>query len=146
MVLGLWTMMSCDSKVDRPDPVLSNAQVQIQNAKVDQALIPEGVPVASGVKHYICPNACAGSGGDEAGTCSICGSAFQHNDAYHNTPTTTAPPMTTTTGANTTPEPPQNDAGIWHYTCSNGCEGGSGSATACAHCGSTLAHNSAYHN
>jgi len=43
------------------------------------------------------------------------------------------------------PEPPQNAAGVWHYTCSNGCAGGGGSAIACAGCGSTLVHNQAYH-
>jgi len=64
------------------------------------------------------------------------------NIAFPNTPTpvtagTTAPPAT--------PEPPQNAAGVWHYVCNNGCAGGGGSATACAGCGSTLAHNSAYH-
>jgi len=44
-----------------------------------------------------------------------------------------------------TPEPPQNAAGVWHYTCADGCAGGAGSAVACAGCGKTLAHNQAYH-
>lgn len=44
------------------------------------------------------------------------------------------------------PEPAQNAAGVWHYTCSAGCAGGAGSAVACAGCGSTLVHNTAYHN
>lgn len=44
-----------------------------------------------------------------------------------------------------TPEPAQNAAGVWHYTCPKGCEGGAGSAVACAKCGTTLAHNAAYH-
>lgn len=44
-----------------------------------------------------------------------------------------------------TPEPAQNAAGVWHYTCPKGCEGGGGSAVACAKCGTTLAHNAAYH-
>ena len=51
---------------------------------------------------------------------------------------TTAPPTTT-------PEPAQNAAGVWHYTCSAGCAGGAGSAVACAKCGKTLAHNQTYH-
>ncbi|MCC6725658.1 MAG: hypothetical protein IT258_14210 [Saprospiraceae bacterium] len=42
-------------------------------------------------------------------------------------------------------EPAQNAAGVWHYTCPKGCAGGAGSATACAKCGTTLAHNQAYH-
>jgi hypothetical protein len=45
----------------------------------------------------------------------------------------------------TTPEPAQNAAGVWHYTCPKGCEGGAGSAEACAKCGTTLVHNTAYH-
>lgn len=58
------------------------------------------------------------------------------------TGTTISPPMTTPP----TPEPAQNAAGVWHYTCGNGCAGGAGSAIACTGCGTTLAHNTAYHN
>ena len=43
------------------------------------------------------------------------------------------------------PEPPQNAKGVWHFTCPKGCEGGAGQAVACAKCGTTLAHNAAYH-
>ncbi len=43
------------------------------------------------------------------------------------------------------PEPPQNAAGVWHYTCSTGCAGGAGSAVPCKTCGKTLAHNQEYH-
>ena len=111
----------------------------------------------SGVQHYICPNDCAGSGGPSAGTCPVCGSAYEHNQAWHNQPNQTTTPSTTITpGANpitpgtiTPPpstEPAQNAAGVWHYTCSNGCTGGAGSAVACGTCGSTLVHNAAYHN
>jgi hypothetical protein len=144
LVLGTWILTSCDAKVNRPDPVLSENKVAQQNAKVEQALVPEGVPLAaSGVQHYVCPNACAGSGGDSTGTCSICGSAYEHNQAFHDTPA--AAPVATSNAA-TTPEPPQNDAGIWHYTCSNGCSGGAGSTVACSQCGNMLTHNTAYHN
>ena len=38
----------------------------------------------SGVKHYTCPNNCEGSGGDGAGNCPVCGTAYVHNQAYHN--------------------------------------------------------------
>lgn len=48
--------------------------------------------------------------------------------------------------APTTPEPPQNAEGVWHYTCANGCAGGGGAAGPCGVCGGTLAHNTAYHN
>lgn len=44
-----------------------------------------------------------------------------------------------------TSEPPQNAEGVWHYTCPKGCEGGAGSALPCPKCGTTLAHNTAYH-
>lgn len=110
----------------------------------------------SGVQHYICPNNCEGSGGPGAGTCPVCGTAYTHNQAWHNTQQPAASTPTTTTTTTTpnqptnitppTPEPPQNADGVWHYTCSNGCSGGAGSATACASCGNTLVHNTAYHN
>ena len=58
----------------------------------------------------------------------------------------TPPSTTPATPTPPTAEPAQNTAGVWHYTCSNGCAGGAGSAIACASCGSTLSHNSAYHN
>lgn len=90
----------------------------------------------AGVWHYTCSKGCAGGGG-AAGACSTCGNALAHNQAYHsnaNNPTTTP-----------APEPSQNAAGVWHYTCANGCAGGGGSAVACGSCGNTLAHNSAYH-
>ena len=40
-------------------------------------------PVATaGVKHYTCPKNCAGSGGDAAGTCPVCGSAGPATGRY----------------------------------------------------------------
>ncbi|MEM6321981.1 MAG: hypothetical protein AAF960_30255 [Bacteroidota bacterium] len=113
---------------------------------------------ASGVKHYICSNNCAGSGGDAAGNCPVCGNAYVHNDAYHNTnnaaPNPAAQPTPTTTQTtesqitftdpNST-EPAQNADGVWHYICSAGCAGGAGTAGNCATCGGALAHNADYH-
>ncbi len=103
----------------------------------------------SGVNHYICSNNCEGSGGPSQVACPVCGNMYVHNAAYHNQPTQTqtqtqVQPQQQITPP--TPEPAQNAAGVWHYTCPSGCEGGAGSAVACASCGSTLAHNSAYHN
>ena len=120
------------------------------------------------VFHYICPKNCPGSGAGAAGTCPVCGTAYVHNQAYHSqaqpgaasptgetTPdgrqiekmivpgsTTPAAPGSTTAAP---PEPAQNAAGVWHYTCPKGCAGGAGSAVACGTCGTTLAHNTAYH-
>ena len=104
---------------------------------------------AGGASHYICPNSCEGSGGDAQANCPVCGTKYIHNQAYHSQPSQTTTTTTTTTPTSPTtptPEPAQNAAGVWHYTCPSGCAGGGGSAVACATCGATLAHNTAYHN
>lgn len=104
---------------------------------------------AAGVWHYTCPKGCKGGGG-AATACAKCGTTLTHNTAYHAQPNapTTAPSGTTTAPSTTpqkTPEPAQNAAGVWHYTCPGGCPGGGGAAAPCGKCGKTLAHNSAYH-
>lgn len=106
-----------------------------------------------GVQHYICPKNCQGSGGPGQGNCPVCGTAYVHNQAFHDQPAqpSAAPaPGMTPAGAAPTPqpaaEPAQNAAGVWHYTCSKGCAGGAGSAVACGKCGTQLVHNTAYHN
>ena len=97
---------------------------------------------AGGVWHYTCNNGCAGGAG-AAGNCATCGEALAHNQAYHNNansnPTTNPfnPQPTATAG--------RNAAGVWHYTCGNGCAGGAGAAGNCSNCGEALAHNQAYH-
>lgn len=98
-----------------------------------------------GVWHYTCALGCPGGAGS-AVQCSNCKNLLSHNQAYHGTssPTQSSSPMLAP-GASATAEPSQNAAGVWHYTCSNGCSGGSGSASKCLTCGETLAHNSAYH-
>lgn len=97
----------------------------------------------AGVQHYTCPNNCEGSGGDTQGTCPVCGTAYNHNQAYHSQSTAAQP---------TTPPPSQPQAnsgasatGVFHYTCPNGCAGGAATAQACATCGTMLAHNQAFH-
>ena len=123
---------------------------------------PEPPQNAEGVWHYTCPKGCAGGGGSAA-PCGTCGETLAHNTAYHNNGTTPAAAPTITppgapaglpTGAitpppaatpPTTPEPAQNAAGVWHYSCPKGCAGGGGSAAPCGTCGETLAHNSGYH-
>ncbi|MEL6988061.1 MAG: hypothetical protein AAGK97_09530 [Bacteroidota bacterium] len=110
---------------------------------------------ADGVWHFACSKNCGGGAG-AAGSCPNCGSPLEHNSAYHataNTPAVTpqisgdgvtSPPIQVSPP--TSPEPAQNAKGVWHFTCSNGCAGGGGSAIACLGCGSTLVHNTAYHN
>lgn len=142
-ILILIFLSSCGGKsVERPAPILTPEQVQMQNTQQAPPTIPT---VAGGnVKHYTCPNNCEGSGGDQQGTCPVCGSEYMHNQAYHDQAITqSTQPVSQPNAAS---EPPQNAAGIWHYTCANGCSGGAGSAVACSTCGNTLVHNTAYHN
>jgi hypothetical protein len=107
------------------------------------------------VKHYICLNNCENSGSDNAGNCKECNEPLTHNTAYHSNDLLKTGPLkvqsnATQPNSNTTtvrpPEPAQNAAGVYHYTCTNGCNGGAGTATKCVACGETLAHNQAYHN
>ncbi len=98
-------------------------------------------PTNASVFHYICTSGCTNSGSSTAGTCPTCGNPFTHNQAYHNQPGT-APVTPTTPGA----PAGANAAGVFHYTCPNGCAGGAGIAQACATCGTQLAHNAAFHN
>ena len=127
-----------------PQSVPPPSSIQLQTPSADAA-------AASGVSHYICPNNCEGSGGPAQVNCPVCGTQYVHNQAYHNQPLQQTNTTTTTTTPQSqqlpppTPEPAQNAAGVWHYTCPSGCEGGAGSATACASCGTTLTHNAAYH-
>ena len=120
-------------KIDRPTPVLTPEQVQQSQNQIEVPTIQAGA-AASGVRHYTCPNGHEGS--DAQGSCVVCGATLVHNQAWHNQPA-----QTPTTG-----EPPQNAAGVWHYTCPNGHAGGAGSAVACAECGATLVHNTVYHD
>ncbi len=137
-------LSSCDNTPERPEPVMTQAQhdkvnqetAVIQAQKAAQAAQATSMGVGL---HYSCPNHPA-SGGDTQGTCSICGNAFVHNQAYHNT--TTADATATPPGA----EPPINASGVYHYTCPNGHSGGSGSADSCGECGATRVHNQAYHD
>lgn len=128
------------------EPTLTNVYQNPETGEMTQ------VPVSP--HHYVCPKNCEGSGGATQVSCPVCGTQYVHNPAYHNQGPTSAQgannqgtQLTTPPNpAAQTPEPAQNAAGVWHYTCSNGCAGGAGSATACGTCGATLVHNAAYHN
>lgn len=92
------------------------------------------------VLHYTCPNNCAGSGGDVADVCPVCGTAYVHNAAFHaNDPIDASTPVdpASLTGGN---------PGVPHYICSAGCGGGGPAAGPCPNCGAELAHNQAFHN
>lgn len=112
--------------------------------------------VTAKVVHYICDNKCENSGSDVAGICPTCNTTYTHNLAYHNDDFLKNGPLkvpkadlgtpTTPPAQKTTQSPAQNTQGVYHYTCSNGCNGGSGTAEKCVSCGTLLAHNQAYHN
>lgn len=146
------------------DPNSANATpVQPPAEQVGQMNV---LPDENGVVfHYVCEDLCEGGASNDAGSCPVCGKTLAHNQGFHaqdqnNSPqinqsdlpaglqdltnNSSVSPMVTTPPP--TQEPPQNAQGVWHYTCSNGCSGGAGSPIACSSCGTTLAHNAAYHN
>ncbi|QQS31285.1 MAG: hypothetical protein IPM47_10345 [Sphingobacteriales bacterium] len=115
-------------------------------AMPDATTTQEPAQNAAGVWHYTCSKGCPGGSGT-AGNCATCGGPLAHNSAYHSN--TNSSPTTSPTIPSPTPpspaEPAQNAAGVWHYTCSKGCPGGSGTAGNCSNCGGPLTHNTAYH-
>jgi len=129
-------MSACGGeKPNRPSPALSADRITAQNATFDAPEIPSG-QVNSGVRHYICPN-----GHEAQGTCIICGSTLEHNQAFHD-----VQPNAADATAEPSSEPPQNADGVWHYVCPNGHDGGSGSASPCPICGTVMEHNTVYHS
>lgn len=104
------------------------------------------------IKHYVCQNNCENSGSDVQGNCKVCNNPLVHNQAFHDKDLLKNGPLNVPNYDGTKPKnttntaPAQNALGIYHYTCNNGCAGGSGSATNCSVCGELLVHNATYHN
>lgn len=112
------------------------------------------------VQHYICPNDCEGSGGPNQGTCPVCGTDYVHNAAFHEQGDQNSQNPQNQINMEgqdqlqdlqQSQQTQQNNApaqknGEYHYVCSAGCSGGSGSAGTCSECGASLEHNTAYHN
>jgi len=175
LLFAFAVLVSCKSENTLRDnattPITPNTTTTPTTPAAPATTPPATVNVAGGA-HYVCTQpGCAGVGGAGAGSCEVCGNTLAHNQAFHNQTNPTTPagqtntnagnnglsplfntasdagatPQTITPATPSTPEPAQNANGVWHYTCSNGCAGGAGSAIACSSCGSTLAHNSAYH-
>ncbi len=159
-ILLLSTVISFYACNDKSSAAKQEAREALEAANppsAPNATIPNGAtpppPVvepaqnADGVWHYTCSKGCAGGSGAK-GNCFTCGGPLVHNTAYHpqnnSTPTTITPPITPQ-ATPPTPEPAQNAAGVWHYTCGNGCAGGGAAVGPCGTCGSTLAHNTVYH-
>lgn len=134
-------------KQDTSKSVIAQDSTAPKSTTSTKAATPvEPAQNASGVWHYTCRLGCPGGAG-KAANCSNCGNVLAHNTTYHanpdaNTSTSFSNPSATPAAA---PEPSQNAAGVWHYTCEKGCLGGAGAAGTCNSCGGTLAHNSAYH-
>jgi len=105
--------------------------------------------------HFICPNACKGSGADAVANCPTCGTQYTHNadSPWHEannqaTPTATpAQPAQTATPAITAPavntDPlPTGDHNTSHYVCPDRCVGGgSGGPGKCPVCSKDYVHN-----
>jgi hypothetical protein len=133
------TFYSCnDAKTTKQETVKSE-EVTTPKATTNTTPKTDGK-----VYHYICSKGCEG-GSAATGSCSNCGSALAHNAAFHANTNNTQNSSPLVNPSNTNSNAGQNAAGVWHYTCSNGCAGGSGNASACGACGTTLSHNQAYH-
>ncbi|MBX2845745.1 MAG: hypothetical protein KTR13_05970 [Saprospiraceae bacterium] len=119
----------------------------------------------SDIKHYVCPNACEGSGASASGQCPTCGSAYNHNPAFHgdaegmstlNSLTLDAvgkadpvkQPVTPSLQPSTSSATTQRASSVYHYKCANSaCTGGSDDKNSvCDKCAGKLTHNQAYHN
>ena len=100
-----------------------------------------------GGAHYLCPQKHTEGNSATEGTCPKCNSVLAHNQGFHTKQNNNTPNNGTVTQPGTTPAPNGPNAnGEFHYKCSNGCAGGSGSAGNCTACGSALEHNQAFHN
>jgi hypothetical protein len=150
LVLGLAFTSCGDNSTDSAGTDPAPAVTTPVNPAAPIAPATPAAAATSGVEHYTCPNGHVGSGGSAQGQCSNCGAELDHNQAFHANDATTTPAATNPTSPiiqqPATPSAAQNAAGVFHYTCSQGCAGGSGSKGNCGSCGSELAHNQAFHN
>jgi hypothetical protein len=150
-VCSILTFYSCNDDKKAPKEDNSKAtEVKDSTTEAAKATPPLKEPAqnALGVWHYTCRIGCPGGAG-KADKCKTCGNILVHNTTYHdkapNLSNTSASPMVNPSTTPKAPEPAQNAAGVWHYTCTNGCAGGAGGAGTCGTCNGTLAHNQAYH-
>lgn len=151
VLTSVLTLYSCndDKKASKEAPA-STAAVKdsTNNAKKVAPPLKEPAQNALGVWHYTCRIGCPGGSGI-ADKCNTCGNVLVHNTTYHDKApslsTTNASPMMNPSTPPAKAEPAQNAAGVWHYTCANGCAGGAGAAGTCGTCNGALAHNQAYH-
>lgn len=142
---GVNTAASVDPTATAPVAPTDMQAPNPEAAPASEVKKPEPAQNAKGVWHYTCAKGCAGGAG-AAQPCAKCGATLAHNNAYHQDGAANPAAGATSKPADAPkPEPAQNAKGVWHYTCPDACPGGAGSATACAKCGKTLAHNQVYH-
>lgn len=161
--IAMMGFIACgEEKRERPDVVKdipsSSADQSAQNQNPGNASTDLNTNTNSNpsgdVQHYICPNDCEGSGGPNQGTCPVCGTDYVHNAAFHEQGNQNPQNQINLEGQDqlqNLQQSQQNNApaqknGEYHYVCSAGCSGGSGSAGTCSQCGASLEHNTAYHN
>ncbi|MBT8195386.1 MAG: hypothetical protein KJO64_03110 [Bacteroidia bacterium] len=138
-------------------------QMQQQQQQQQAAAQAQAAPIKTigdeKTAHFICPNACKGSGADAAANCPTCGSPYTHNGdspwhaANNQTPPTAAPtqnpaqPVNPATPAITTPVQntnplPTGDHNTSHYVCPDRCVGGGSAGPGkCPVCSKDYTHN-----
>ncbi|HMQ07877.1 MAG TPA: hypothetical protein PKC30_11290 [Saprospiraceae bacterium] len=142
----LFSIILISSSCKDKDSGVRDAARQSLNVPSNVDPVTPGLNSGEIVHHYICPNNCAGSGGPSDGTCPVCGANYLHNQAWHDQPSNQSGMQTIQQPITSDQMSGQNARGDWHYICSAGCAGGSGSLGNCASCGGALVHNDAYHN
>nr|WP_321221675.1 hypothetical protein [uncultured Psychroserpens sp.] len=147
--LALFIYSCNDKSTTQKQDADTSTNVVESTKEVTPPATKEPAQNANGVWHYTCIIGCP-EGAGSATKCKTCGNTLVHNTTYHANSANSAnsAPFASANAANAAtppPEPAQNAAGVWHYTCAKGHTGGAGSAVACGTCGETLAHNKAYH-
>ena len=146
LVLSLISFFVFTSCKDKNTSVRDNARNSLNVPENVTPVTPSLNQATAGlVQHYICPNNCAGSGGAAQGACPVCGAQYLHNQAWHDQQTQPGAQPAAEPFQQPDALPGQNSLGVWHYTCTAGCPGGSGAMGNCTTCGAALVHNDAYH-
>lgn len=144
LIIGFFIISACENE---DNSIKEKARLEVEKAVQNSPTIQNTSPIqpldpnisgASTVFHYICPNGHEEAGSNMQGTCSICGVALVHNQAYHQTQQQALQNQPAT-------EPQEmNPTGVYHYTCPNGHPGANQQGN-CPICGTALVHNQAYH-
>jgi len=165
IIVGILVVGAIILNIQRNQKAAKVSQTNETSSKISskENLLKLGI----GETHYKCPNECENSGGEGAGTCPTCGTAYVHNQAFHgdngnslglnDTPLPILDPTsgastesaqatlnTTTTTSNSTTS--TNNSGVFHYTCKQGHGGTNVKDQTCGQCGKPYEHNPDYHS